>query len=114
MRWKRLTRTEKATRRVHKATRKAEAFKAIQEDRMARGLIWTRYFAWRPYHDDASGMVYFLEYVWARARNSNHYMKQFPFQKGQAPIEVTVKYPWNWEYRGGKDAPEIKLDPGGL
>lgn len=114
MRWKRLTLLEKRGRNVARAERKAAKFKNLTEARMDRAKIWTRYFAWWPYHDHSSGMVYFLEHVWARAKNENVYTKKFSFRKDQAPIEVVTKYPWNWEYRGGKDAPEIKLDPGGL
>jgi hypothetical protein len=114
MRWKRLTLTEKRSRRVEEAQAKANAFKLKREARLARAKVWSRMFAWYPCHDEASGMVYWLEYVWTRAMSENQTTKKFHYRRDQCPIEVVTTYPWNWEYRGGKDAPEIKLDPGGL
>lgn len=111
MRWKRLTEQEKRCRRVEWAQQQANAAKAKADARTDRAMVWTRYFAWRPYHDSSTGMVFFLEHVWCRARNDNRYTKSFRYRADQSPIDVVIRYPSNWEYRGGKDCPEIKEAP---
>lgn len=57
---------------------------------------WHRIFAWWPKYDVESGTVYWLEDVWCKWKSRDN--------DGASP--------WNKEYRGGRDCPEVKQDPG--
>lgn len=60
-------------------------------------MHWHRQFAWRPTLDTDSNTYFWLEHVWGRARTEG--------SCHDGP------YYYNWEYRGGKDCPEIKEEP---
>lgn len=67
---------------------------AQKKDQKALRMVqWTRHFAFWPKYDSASQTAYWLEFVWRRSK----------------PRPCASVRPW-WihEYRGGKDAPELK------
>lgn len=61
-------------------------------------MHWHRRFAWWPARDEDSGMVYWFERVWMRAR-------KFTCLHGE-PV-----YYYGWEVRTGGDCPDVKQRP---
>lgn len=84
MRWRRLNPTEQT------------------EANEARLRAWHRKFAFLPHWDEASRTVYWLEFVWCRG--TGDYLRWAGRQ---------IQRFKTWEYRGGRECPEVKLPPPG-
>jgi len=80
--------------------------KQKEAQRKTAGAIWQRRFAWLPCHDEQSHIVYWMEFVWCRGTDWSYTTVGRWF--GSQWYNYT-----EWEYRGGKEAPEVKQPPPG-
>lgn len=86
MRWQRLTKGER------------------EELRKKQLGNWHRIFAYTFKWDVGSRTVYWMEYVWRKGSDWG-YLGNFPWRGAHEHNYKT------WEYRGGREAPELKQPP---